>query len=165
MDVVDAVEAFFTSEGVPLDDVVIWFDLFSNSQHDTASKPFEWWTGTFMNAIKTMGNVLMVVTPWRDPETLRRAWCIFEVYACVKTGSRFAVGMTADENARLLADIEADAFCYYEMLGTIKSETAQAFKATDRDAIFAAIRAEAGFTPMDSMVLRVMEAWVFGELR
>ena len=168
LQVCDAVWAFLVREHgseAAAGEEIIWFDLFSNSQHNTGDKPFEWWTGTFMNAIKTMGSVLMVMSPWDNPVTLKRAWCVFEVYACVSTGSRFEVGMTDEENTRFLKDILDEPERYYKMLGTISSAKAQAFKAEDRDAIFHAIELTVGFAEMDSMVLRTLEAWMERELR
>lgn len=50
----------------------IWFDLFSNNQHGAAALPFEWWCGTFKNAIAEIGHVVMVLSPWRDPIPLTR---------------------------------------------------------------------------------------------
>jgi hypothetical protein len=141
LQVCDAVWAFLVREHgseAAAGEEIIWFDLFSNSQHNTGDKPFEWWTGTFMNAIKTMGSVLMM-SPWDNPVTLKRAWCVFEVYACVSTGSRFEVGMTDEENARFLTDILDEPERYYKMLGTISSAKATAYVTADRDAIFEAI--------------------------
>ena len=167
LDVCDAARAFFVREcgsEEAADKVVIWFDLFSNSQHDTSAKAFEWWTGTFMNAIQTMGNVLMIMTPWDNPITLTRAWCVFEVYATTKTESRFEVAMTANENERFLEEISLDPGKYYEMLATINSHKATAFKEEDSEAIFEVIRREIGFTQMDSLVLRTLESWMTKEL-
>jgi hypothetical protein len=163
--VVDAILAFVAREGLDVNATVVWFDLFSNSQHNTAAKPFAWWTGTFTHAIETMGNVLMVMSPWDDPVTLTRAWCVFEVYACVKTSSRFEVAMTREENERFLDQISRDPGRYYAMLAKINSANATAFKPEDRDAIFAAIRSEVGFAGMDSMVFRALEGWMERELQ
>ena len=166
LDVVDSILAFVEKEKENgAIDVVIWFDLFSNSQHGTSAKPFEWWQGTFKNAIANMGNVLMVMSPWDNPITLTRAWCVFEVYACVKTNSRFEVGMTREENERFLKDIKGSTRAYSKMLGTINSRMAQAFKPEDKDAIFAVIEKEVGFTEMDSMVLRALEGWMVKTIR
>ena len=120
---------------------------------------------TFTNAIKRIGTVLMVMSPWDNPVTLSRAWCVFEVYACVSSGSRFEVGMTDEENERFLEDISADSGLYYKMLGTISSANAAAYLPADRDAIFHTIEHTVGFTEMDSMVLRTLEAWMERELR
>ena len=163
--VVDAILAFVAREGLDVNATVVWFDLFSNSQHNTAAKPFAWWTGTFTHAIETMGNVLMVMSPWDEPVTLTRAWCVFEVYACVKTNSRFEVAMTREENERFLGQIRQNPGRYYAMLAKINSANATAFKPEDRDAIFAAIRSEVGFAGMDSMVFRALEGWIERELQ
>ena len=78
LDVVDALVAFFVSmaerntreEGGGQEeqkecwDPVIWFDLFCNCQHDTDIRQFEWWTGTFSNAIQKINNVVIVLMPW-----------------------------------------------------------------------------------------------------
>ncbi|KAI8613603.1 hypothetical protein BC830DRAFT_1170119 [Chytriomyces sp. MP71] len=52
----DALTDFFHEQG--LKDPVVWFDLFSNSQHGTASKPFKWWQTVFLEAVKSIGSVL-----------------------------------------------------------------------------------------------------------
>ena len=80
LDVVESLEDFFSASGES-DSAVIWFDLFTNSQHGTSEKPFEWWTNTFLGAIGEIGSVVMVMHPWDNPVTLTRAWCIFEIYS------------------------------------------------------------------------------------
>ena len=58
LQVCDAVWAFLVREHVSeaaAGEEIIWFYLFFNSQHNLGDKPLEWWTGTFTNAIKTMG--------------------------------------------------------------------------------------------------------------
>lgn len=51
-----------------------WFDLFCNNQHEAPDYPFEWWSTTFKQNIVGIGKVLLVMTPWRDPVLLTRAW-------------------------------------------------------------------------------------------
>ena len=43
-----------------------WFDLFINNQNNTASVPQEWWSTTFRTSIKTIGSVLLILSPWDD---------------------------------------------------------------------------------------------------
>lgn len=162
LQVVEAIVSFLEREERMHE--VVWFDVFSNSQHDTGTKPFEWWCGTFMNAVGSMGNVLMIILPWSNPIALTRAWCIFEVYATCRTNSRFEVSMCREENERFLKDIKSDVSKYYKMLATVNSSKAEAWKPEDRDAIFDAIRREVGFAEMDSMVLRCMESWMTRDL-
>jgi hypothetical protein len=166
LEVVEAIELFLKKEyNEHFGDVFVWFDMFSNSQHDTISKPFEWWKSIFTNAIKTINNVLMVLLPWDNPVTLTRAWCIFEIFACESTQSRFEVTMTAAETTRFLSMIR-DATLFYNMLANIKSENATSYLPYDCERIFEVIRlvVTGGFTQLDSMVLRVLEKWMTSAL-
>jgi tetratricopeptide (TPR) repeat protein len=167
--VIEAISCFLENEYGPTkkQDVVIWFDMFSNSQHNTSNRNFDWWRGTFTNAVRQLGNVLMVLLPWDNPLTLTRAWCTFEVYACVTTGSRFEVSMTRSEQDRFAKMIGQDAKnVFFGMLSTIKSENSEAFYASDKAQIDDAIRRllPKGFVELDSMVFRVMERWMISTL-
>jgi hypothetical protein len=73
LDVVEAITLslrnLYSHNDEEIEKLYIWFDLFSNSQHNTGSKFFHWWESTFMTAIQSMGNVLMVMLPWDNPIT------------------------------------------------------------------------------------------------
>ena len=43
-----------------------WFDIFSNSQHNVADKPFEWWTQVFQSNVQRIGHTLLVLE-WENP--------------------------------------------------------------------------------------------------
>jgi hypothetical protein len=89
LDVVDALLAhFYIDDG---DDVVVWFDVFSNNQHQEMAMDFDWCCGTFKSAIAAMGRTVMVLAPWHDPVPLTRGWCLFELYCTAYTGSTFEV--------------------------------------------------------------------------
>jgi hypothetical protein len=72
-DTIDSALLFFQS--LPHDDVVIWMDVFSVSQHETPQLS-QWWMRTFRDAISSIGNLLMVMQPWNDPVSMKRAWCV-----------------------------------------------------------------------------------------
>ncbi|KAJ3377000.1 Kinesin light chain 3 [Entophlyctis sp. JEL0112] len=77
--------------------------MFTNSQHNTGDRPFEWWTTTFMQAVGKIKNVVMVTIPWESPVTLKRAWCCFEVYAAKRTDAQFHVAMTRADLTKFAA--------------------------------------------------------------
>ncbi|TPX72044.1 hypothetical protein CcCBS67573_g05954 [Chytriomyces confervae] len=170
LDVVEAINLFFQSykgKGKLLheEDPVIWFDLFSNSQHATGERPFEWWKTTFMSAIKEMKNVVMVCLPWDDPITLTRSWCAYEVYAAKQTQSNFHVAMTRAEEQRFFSSIAS--LSLTNIFGRISLRRSQAFKQSDRDAIFRVIdenfadsNGKGGSEKLDEMVLSVMREWI-----
>ncbi|KAJ3153713.1 Kinesin light chain 3 [Irineochytrium annulatum] len=166
MKLVAAVRKFFADRQQDPQDVYIWLDLFSNCQHDTASKPFVWWENTFLMAVKRIRNVVMVVQPWNDPVVLRRAWCVFEVFACVTTGSDFHVAMSPKEAANFSRGIRQDPGSFYNMLSKISAERSESFLKNDRAMICETIRRSAGgFNRIDSMIVRIFGDWLTGCLK
>jgi len=70
LDVICALEYHFRDQP----DIIIWFDLFSNNQHNTNEFDFDWWCNTFKSAIQQFGHTVMVLAPWSDPIPLTRGW-------------------------------------------------------------------------------------------
>ena len=81
----EALRSHFAKE----EGVFIWFDMFSNNQHEAPALDFDWWSTTFKTAIHSFGRTVMVLKPWNDPITLKRAWCLFEIFCTVQTGAKF----------------------------------------------------------------------------
>ncbi|KAF0714110.1 hypothetical protein As57867_004027, partial [Aphanomyces stellatus] len=87
LDVVDALSDFFNEEGVDGDAIAVWFCMFNNNQHEIQGEvqPFQYWVDAFQSALKAIGNVVMVLSPWNNPTTLTRTWCVFEIYVAIVT--------------------------------------------------------------------------------
>ncbi|CAK4664779.1 hypothetical protein LEN26_015199 [Aphanomyces euteiches] len=102
----------------------------------------------------------MVMSPWNDPVTLKRTWCVFDVYASVVENARFEIAMGRSQKASLIQDIQVLG-AFHEMLSTVKSEKSKTTVPSDRDNIFQLIRDEVGFVELDRMVFDVMEKWMF----
>jgi len=162
LDLVAAMEAFFASIGGV---VVIWLDLFSTSQHSTFSKPPEWWQQTFVSAIGEMAQMVMVMTPWDNPVSLTRAWCLVELYACRSSGSRFDVAPPPSERSRFLQEIAERGGAFYGMLAKVNTANSECSRDSDRQRIFAAVRGlDGGFTGLDRSVLHTMTEWLQRQL-
>ena len=58
-----------------------WIDLFANSQHGTADRPFEWWLGVFATSIARVGCTVLVLQNAARPVPLSRVWCLWEIAA------------------------------------------------------------------------------------
>jgi hypothetical protein len=176
LDVVQSILDYFCACSSASCDAFVWFDLFSNCQHDTCAKPFEWWVGTFSNAIKIMGSVLMILSPWNSPIPLTRAWCVFELYACESSGSVFDIAMTRSERQHFLDDLNADPIAFYNMyafihlhayerlfcdlsstirLSKVNCERSESFNPDDRLRIFECVRKTVGFAALDRTVFKV----------
>ncbi|CAK4902169.1 unnamed protein product [Aphanomyces euteiches] len=101
----------------------------------------------------------MVMSPWNDPVTLKRTWCVFEVYASVVENARFEIAMGRSQKASLIQDIQSNG-AFREMLSKVKSERSETTVPSDRDNIFELIRDEVGFIELDRMVFDVVEKWM-----
>ena len=112
LDVIATLDYFFQNEP----NIIIWFDLFSNNQHDTGVKPFEWWQKTFRSAISQFGRVVMVLSPWGNPIPLTRAWCLFELFCSADTKSRFEIAMTPTETENFLRDMSRNPTLFIDMV-------------------------------------------------
>ncbi|ORY43954.1 hypothetical protein BCR33DRAFT_232151 [Rhizoclosmatium globosum] len=171
---VQAITDFIAEERRDFRNTYIWFDLFANSQHGTAEKGFLWWETVFMNAVKGIGRVVLVlggldggpVVVAAGP--LTRAWCIFEVYACVVTKSEFYVAVLrvgrgeSDENVRTVLGSSEQ---LVGLLEGIKSCESESLNPGDKEAIFEVVRETVGFEALDEMVKETLTEWLVRRLR
>ncbi|KAJ3027141.1 Kinesin light chain 3, partial [Rhizophlyctis rosea] len=95
-----------------------------------------------MNAISSMQNVLMVLTPWNAPLTLTRAWCVFELYACNATKSHLGIALPPKE------------ISWFR--NTLK---------TAPPPIQKVIRESGGFAAIDQMILDLLIPWMVNAVR
>lgn len=142
-------------------DTVVWFDLFSNNQHKAISLNFEWWSGTFRSAIAQFGHTVMVLAPWNNPIPLTRAWCLFEIYCTIDTGSKFEIALNQEQQKLFFEDmIHFGDMKINEMLATIKVENSKCFHKEDKVRIFAAVEQSVGFGQVNAMIFERLREWV-----
>jgi len=100
LDTVDAITRKLAIEyGDQAEDVYVWFDLFSLPQvlggklvtHDNYLKD------TYTEYIIAIKNVMMVLSTWKDPIALKRAWCVYELFICNQTDGHFDVAFPGRE--------------------------------------------------------------------
>jgi tetratricopeptide (TPR) repeat protein len=158
LSVVDALKnhADSTSSFENLDDTYIWFDLFSNNQHET-DHPFEWWSTTFKSAIKEFRHTVLVSVPWSDPIALKRVWCLFEIYCTADTGSKLEIAMTAEEKQTFMEEMRKGS-CkdnLEKFLTLIDVAKSTATKDSDKESIFEVIeKSMGGFTTINEIILQ-----------
>ncbi|CAK4253086.1 unnamed protein product [Aphanomyces euteiches] len=160
LDVVDALDDFFQENDMD-DSVAVWFCTFCNNQHEIVNKTynFDHWFGIFRSSLRSVGNVVMVMSPWNNPTTLTRTWCVFEVYTSIVENARFEIAMGRSQKEAFLQDIQ-DERAFTPMLSTIQSEKSQTTIPSDRDNIFKLIHDEDGFSKLDRMVFDAIEKWM-----
>ncbi|EQC33915.1 hypothetical protein SDRG_08595 [Saprolegnia diclina VS20] len=158
LEALESLELFFRERSIH--DPVVWFCVFNNNQHRASEHPFAWWQSTFQESLAAIGNVVMIMHPWKNPVTLTRSWCIFEVYVTVMAGANFDVALAPNQATRFFDDILTDMSAFYKMLANVSSEAAQATVPTDKTNIDRVVTSSVGFTGLDRLVLETFEAWM-----
>ena len=157
LEVVKTLEYHFRNEA---DDIIIWFDLFSNNQHGAPQLDFNWWCTTFKSAIAELGRTVMILTPWADPIPLTRSWCLYELYCTAVTGAVFEVAMTSTEQEKFLLSVVEDEEVVLEMIGQVNIERSEAWSEADRDRIFEVVSQTIGCDRLNRLVFTKLQQWV-----
>ena len=77
---------------------LFWLDIFVVDENAAHTYPSEWWQVSFTRAVGTIGHTALVLTPWRAPVPLRRAWCLWEIYSTLSQKAKLSVCMSDAQN-------------------------------------------------------------------
>ena len=138
---------------------VFWFDIFSNNQHKAPNREFSWWQTVFRDNIGKLKRTLLVLE-WDDPKPLSRAWCLWEMVSTVDTGSEFHVLMSPRNHKTFADTLVKDFQSIVLKTCNVDLKSAQAFNPSDRDNIFKAVEATAGFEEVNKVVIGIMKEWM-----
>ncbi len=139
-----------------------WLDLFTNSQHGTAARPFEWWRDTFSSSVSAIVHTLLVLE-WEDPVPLRRAWCLLEITASLKDRqppTMLEVVMAPEEVGAFERALVREFDTLLVRNCAVHAERAEASNAEDRERIFQALRETLGFEEVNKKVIGRMREWM-----
>eukprot|EP00055_Hartaetosiga_balthica_P015396 m.90722 g.90722 ORF g.90722 m.90722 type:complete len:960 (+) comp8854_c2_seq2:252-3131(+) len=141
-----------------------WFDVFCVNQNASSDLPQDWWSTTFLRNIRTIGKVVLVLSPWSNPVPLTRCWCLWEIKCAIEASSDnvdFEVLLSSEEKANFTSDLkqpEKDQQAI-QSLFDIQSEKAEAFVPRDKDMIFKAIEEGIGFSRLNQLVKEHLRRW------
>ncbi|KAJ3040542.1 Kinesin light chain 3 [Rhizophlyctis rosea] len=159
LDVVDTIITFFRVQNLSVD-TFVWFDLFSLPQHGRSRIATDWLQTTFTDAISRISNLLMVLTPWNAPLALTRAWCVYELYTCVKTDSNLHIALPPQETRDSISALAESTEAFYRTVLNIKSENSSATEKDDLIAIKLSIQQSIGFPALDRIISSVLLEWM-----
>jgi hypothetical protein len=83
-----------------------WIDIFVCNQEDSTPKEFDWWKQTFNQSVESIGRTVIVMTPWKKPTYIERAWCLFEFYTTLKCCIPYDVTMSAEDQRVFMEDLK-----------------------------------------------------------
>lgn len=142
-----------------------WLDIFVVDENAAHTYPSEWWQTSFTEAVRQIGHTALVLTPWRSPVPLRRAWCLWEIYSTLGTKAKLSVCMSETEMSDFKRALIESVESVVNSLCTIDAETAEAGSQKDLDMIFAAVRTlEGGFQTLNVTVLQEMRDWLLDSI-
>jgi tetratricopeptide (TPR) repeat protein len=168
LDVVAALETYYqtNTSNHRIENTFLWFDLVVNDQWGAVILPQIWWKTVFMEAIESIGHTLMITIPWKDPITLTRAWCLWELYCTRASHSLLTLQLNEMEMNEFYREVRADSGIVYSSLCEINVEKSQAYKPDDREMIFDAVRSlDGGFHSVNIQVKDLLRDWVKNSAR
>ena len=135
----------------------------SLDQHAQSAQGSEWWRGTFLRAIGSIGHTVMVLQPWDSPLPLKRAWCLYELYCSYKAGVPCSVCLGPAERSAFEAAILEHSDAVFTAFSQIDVATASAARLSDQEAIRGAVVEEVGFAQLNAIAIGRIREWVFEE--
>jgi hypothetical protein len=111
-----------------------WIDVLVCNQEVSGPKDFDWWRKTFKHSVETIGHTVIVMTPWKNPTYIQRAWCLFEFYTTLKCGIPYDITMSAQDQTGFMEELKSgkDVFSH---IAQIDIGLAEAKFQTDKDNI------------------------------
>jgi tetratricopeptide (TPR) repeat protein len=171
LDVMDAIAKFVAFEypGLPMQETeaVIWFDMFSVSQHQPHNNSFDWWKYLTMHVVSEMDNLLMITLPWDKPATLTLPRRIMELLACKISQCHFVISTTEAETERMTTKFLETGVDSYLMVQSEFDIYNSLVVDKDTDSLVEAVSKllPDGFAVLDSMVLRAFDGWIVNCLK
>jgi hypothetical protein len=95
-------------------------------------------------SIEVPGRVLMLLHPWHTPVVLSRAWCLFEAYTAIRSGSALQMFFAPQDEKGMFDALDHGAFDARAMCEGVDAAQATASLADDRDMILAEIKEHIG---------------------
>ena len=144
-----------------------WFDLFTNDQNSVANKDFEWFSSTFGNGVREIGQVLLVLSPWNDPIPITRSWCLFEIHNALEESMvNLSIDIPDTEVVELREGVIKSSDSIIQILTDIQAEKATATSAADKEMIFQVIRESSdGFPRVNQEVKKELRSWYIDKLK
>eukprot|EP00035_Acanthoeca_spectabilis_P011007 m.194105 g.194105 ORF g.194105 m.194105 type:complete len:1680 (-) comp15199_c0_seq4:5570-10609(-) len=164
--VINALERWANKSKRSHSSAYIWICAACLNQHRvTESKTMtpEQLASEFGPRVLAIGRILPMLEPWRNPEYLSRAWCLFELYTAIRESGQVTIDviLTKEEDTSFLKDMGTEGYtCIDSAFDNIQSENATASHPEDLKAIRQLIESKpGGFATLNRVVSNRLEQW------
>jgi len=172
-DIVDGLLAFCKKSKLDVNKVFVWICCLCINQHRVIEArergdvvPFEKFKAEFGHRVSSIGHIVALMSPWKDPSYTKRVWCDFEMYTAASLGEQACkVSVTmppreSDDMRKTLMTGGAGNHELWEALQNVKIEEAQASVQADKERILQLIQDTIGFHALNSTVTKCLQSWV-----
>ena len=136
-----------------------WIDIFVNKQNNVPEATKQILT-TVKDNIKAIGTVLLVLSPWNDPLSIGRAWCMWEIFSALSQNTcKLVMRMPKSQAAELTSGIMQDPTALLQSISDLTVEAAQATKLSERKLVLAAIAEHGGPDYINPRVKERLRDW------
>ncbi|KAJ3094704.1 hypothetical protein HDU97_007701 [Phlyctochytrium planicorne] len=164
LQLLDTIELWFQEHNIPNGKSFVWLDIFSESQSirkGYEKRPEDYFSNTLPEAIRKIGRMLMVLSPWDEPIAFKRAWCLYELYTASKLNIQFDIAFPEGERVKPLG---AGISGLVSNIMNVDQDILKADYEADRDEIISYISADIGFSALESLVKNIMFAAIDKEM-
>ncbi|KAG9410056.1 Kinesin light chain 3 [Aphanomyces cochlioides] len=161
-EVIDAIQYFLQEQvgEAAAPSVAFWFCAFNINQHKKKEQTVGYFLEQFASNLKSIRQMVMVMSPWKNPVTLQRLWCLFELYTAQKHGFHFDVAMSKNDKQQFLDEVRNDSSVFMQMMGSINSEKSITERTRDREEIIQAMGGRDVFRLLDRMAINTLQNWL-----
>ncbi len=157
LDLVDALDSHFGRGS----QVSVWFDLFCFNQHNAGSG-FEFWSAIIKSATSTLSSTVLVLSPWRNPVSLSRAWCVYEVFSVMENKGSMQVAMSRNEEDGFIDALRCDFDVIDDLAVTIDAKSLHATHAADKSRVLEEVQRGAGGSGLPAInrfICEILRDW------
>eukprot|EP00808_Paulinella_micropora_P008545 g23683.t1 len=159
--VVKAIAAHWLDKDNVRSQTFLWFDIFTVNQHQTFTVDPDFWFEAFRENVRTIGRMVLILSPWRNPVPLTRSWCLWEIFCTRLTKASFEICLSPTEVTDFENALVKDFDSILGSLSRIDVKKAEAGKKEDQEKILALVEGmQGGAHELNKAVLAEMRAWV-----
>lgn len=103
-ELITALNDYVAAQGLDPSSTYFWICNFSIRQNEGKESDVP----RLGEMVRAVGHTVMYLDAWDSPQTLKRAWVIFELYHTADGGAKFEILMSQEQRNRFLKAVERD---------------------------------------------------------
>ncbi len=164
--IVDTLVAKCLADGRDTKRTYIWICCLCNNQHRIGNDvvTFDQFRKTFYGTVTGVGRLWSLMSPWDNPQYLKRIWCVFEIYvANTEAGVEAEIIMPEEQERKMVESLE-DINKLLDVLSKTSIENANASREEDKQNILKLVAETIGYANLNMKINNLYRDWITGIL-